>query len=100
MLGQHRIEVLSSQYCPYMSDITLHKEINVGPERADTYSQENNLYNVIWSPCANIAQKTYLCNDGPESTNNFAPENNLQFCLDLSGQTLHKESACGMLAHG
>ena len=100
MLGQHRIEVLSSQYCPYMSDITLHKEINVGPERADTFSQENNFYNVVWSPCANIAQKTYLCNDGPESTNNFAPKNNLQFCLDLSGQTLHKESACGMLAHG
>ena len=73
---------------------------NVGPERADTFSQENNLYNVVWSACANIAQEAYLCNANPQSTNNFALKNNLQFCLDLSGPTLHKGIACGMLALG
>ena len=53
------------------------------------------IYNV-WSACANIAEETYLCNAGPQSTNNFAPKNNLQFCLeDLSGPTMHKEIACG-----
>ena len=74
--------------------------MQIDPEGADTFSQENNLYNVAWSACANIAQETYLCNAGPQSTNNFAPKINLQFCLDLSGPTLHKEIASGMLAHG
>ena len=33
----------------------------------------------------------------------FNRKNNLQFCLDLSGQsgpTLHREITCGMLAYG
>ena len=33
-------------------------------------------------------------------TNNFAQENNWQFCLDLSWPTLHKEITCAILAHG
>ena len=73
---------------------------NVGPEREDTFSQENNLYNVVWSASANIKQEANLCNANPQSTNYFAMKNNLQFCLDLSGPTLDKGIACGMLAHG
>ena len=30
---------------------------------------------------------------------NFAPKNNLQFFLDLSGPTLYKEITCGMFTH-
>ena len=35
-----------------------------------------------------------------QSTNNFEQENNLQWCLDLSGPTLRKEITCAMLAYG
>ena len=35
-----------------------------------------------------------------QSTNNFALENNLQWCPDLSGSKLPKEFTCAMLAHG
>ena len=51
-----------------------------------------------WSAWANIAKENYVCNLGSVSTNNFAQKNNLQFCLDLSGPTLHMEITCAMLA--
>ena len=35
-----------------------------------------------------------------QSSNNFAEENNLQWCPDLSASILHKEITCAMLAHG
>ena len=35
-----------------------------------------------------------------QSTNNFAEENNLQWCPDLSGRPLHKEITCAMLVYG
>ena len=51
-----------------------------------------------WSAWANISQENYLWNIGPQYTSNFAHKKNLQFCLDLSGPTLHKEINCAMLA--
>ena len=54
-----------------------------------------------WSVWTNIIQKkNHLCNVDPQSTNNFAQKNQLQFCLDISGPTLHKEITCAMLVHG
>ena len=75
---------------------------NIDPERSDTLSQENNLYNVVliclcrhctrkltvqcWSKAqaqlcnfvwANIAQGNHLCNVCPWLTDNFYEENNL-----------------------
>ena len=52
-----------------------------------------------WSAWANIWQENYLCSDDPHSTTNFAEENNLQFCLDGSGPTLHKKIVA-MLTYG
>ena len=49
-----------------------------------------------WSTWINIAQENYFCNVGWQYTNNSAQENNLQFCLDLSGTTLHKEITCAI----
>ena len=73
---------------------------NVGPERADTFSQENNLYNVVWSACANIAQENDLCNVEPQPKNNFAQVNNLQYYLDQCGPTFRKDFTCAMFAQG
>ena len=71
---------------------------NVG---TDMFLQENKLYNVVLICLSqHCTRKNYLCNVGPQSTNNFAQKNNLQFCLDISGPTLHKEITCVMLVHG
>ena len=66
---------------------------NVGPERTVIFSQEDNLHNVV------LTCLGQYCKD-PQSTNNFTQANNLQFCLDLSEPTLHKEVTCAMLVHG
>ena len=52
------------------------------------------------SAWTNIAQENYLCSGDSQSTDNLAQEVNLQFCLDLSERTLHKETTIAMLAYG
>ena len=45
-----------------------------------------------WCAWSNIAQNNYTHNaDNAGPTNNFGQKNNLKFCLDLSGPTLHKK---------
>ena len=73
---------------------------NVDLECTEMFSQENNLYNLLWSAWVNIAQKNYLCNIDPQPMNNFAQENNLQRSVDQCGPTLPKEVTCTILAHG
>ena len=86
----------SSQCCPNVSETTLHKELLVQCwPRPHSYLFAGK-YSSAW---ANIALEKYLYNVGPQSTNNFAQKNNLQCCLDLCGQTLHKEISCAMLVH-
>ena len=53
---------------------------------------------VVWSAWANITQENYLYSTGKQSRNNFAQENNLQFCLDLSQPSFLNEITCGILA--
>ena len=97
--------------------------VNSYKELLDSIVQGFVMCSVAWSLSNNIAQGFYLCNIGPWLTNNFswqiplrqhctkkllvqcwprphAQKNNPQFCLDLSGSTLHKAITCGMLAHG
>ena len=70
---------------------------NIGPVQIVIFSWKTVL---SWSAWTNITQENYLCNVGPQSTNNFGQKNNLKFCLDISGPTLHKEITCAMLVHG
>ena len=70
-------------------------------ESAAIFSEEDNL-------CYNVALQEILQGPTfykklpmyePQSTNNSAQENNLQFCLGLSRPTLHEEITGAMLAH-
>ena len=74
---------------------------NVGRKRTVIFSEEDNL-------CYNVALQEILQGPtfykklpmyDPQSTNNSAQENNLQFCLGLYRPTLHKEITGAMLAH-
>ena len=49
MLGQHCIEILSSQYCPNTSEITLHKEITCATlaQRAQTRFRRKITYTML-----------------------------------------------------
>ena len=93
-----------SQCCLNTSDTTLSGTnylCNVGRKRTVIFSEEDNL-------CYNVALQEILQGPTfykklpmyePQSTNNSAQENNLQFCLGLSRPTLHEEITGAMLAH-
>ena len=66
----------------------------------DNIAPQSTVYSTFSRYCwDNAVQENYLCNVDPQSINNSAQKNNLEFCLDLSRSILHKETTCGMLAH-
>ena len=93
----------SSQCCLKTSETTLYGTnyyCNVDPKRTVIFSLEDNYKMLSESAWTNIAQENYLCSGDSQSTDNLAQEVNLQFCLDLSERTLHKETTIAMLAYG
>ena len=73
-LRKHYTRKLHVQYFPIMQSSFCRKV---------TYEM------LSWSAWINIAHENYLYTVGPQFTNNFAQENNLQFFIDLSSPTLH-----------
>ena len=90
------------QCCPNMSETKLHKKITQAllAQSAQSSFHRKIIHAMLsWSAWANIPYENYSCYVNPQSTNNFAQEKILEFCLDLSGPTLHKEITFAMLAH-
>ena len=75
MLAQYYIGILSSQYCPNISERTLHKKITCAmlAQSAQTHFRRKITYTMLsWSAWAKIAHGNYPCNVDPRPKNNFA----------------------------
>ena len=75
MLGQHCLEILSSQCCPNTSETTLHKKTICAmlTQSTQTCFRRKITYTMLsWSAWANIAQENCLYNVHPQLMNNFA----------------------------
>ena len=99
--SQYCLIIWSSQCYLNTSRTTLHKKITCAMLAQSTQSsfhgKKVTFKMLSWSGLANIAQENYLYNVGPQSAKKFTQENNLWFCLDLFGPTLHRIVTYSML---
>ena len=100
--SQHCIVISTIRCCLNTSETTFHMKITCAMLAQSTQlSFRGKITCKIssWSNLDNIAQENFQCNIDPHSINKFPQDNNLRFCLYLSGTTLHKGITCAMLAH-